>query len=123
MAYDNRPTRWNELFISKLFDQGFEPLQEDPCILIKKDKDQIIIIYVDDMIIAASTEQDVDTVISQIAQHFGIKTLGEPSRLLGCKLTRDESTMTISQDACAQYIDGSRHGTQWQGEDPDENYV
>jgi hypothetical protein len=56
---------------------------------MKEDKNKFIVIYVDDMIIAAPIEQLVDSVITR-AQHFGIGVLGEPSRSPDCKLHRDK---------------------------------
>ncbi|KAJ9400822.1 hypothetical protein DTO282F9_2390 [Paecilomyces variotii] len=79
---------------------GFEPLDEDPCILIRCAEDYIVI-YVDDMIIAATTDEGIDRFINELSSRFNTKILGEPSRFLGCKLVRniDDDTITMSQSA------------------------
>jgi Reverse transcriptase (RNA-dependent DNA polymerase). len=77
---------------------GFEPLDEDPYILVL-DGEQYIIIYVDNILIAAPTEEDIESFVEELSTRFGTKILGEPSRFLGCKLHRDQmkKTITMSQ--------------------------
>ncbi|KAJ9266388.1 hypothetical protein DTO212C5_6311 [Paecilomyces variotii] len=91
---------WNETFTDELKDMGFEPLDEDPCILIRCAEDYIVI-YVDDMIIAATTDEGIGRFINELSSRFNTKILGEPSRFLGCKLVRniDDDTITMSQSA------------------------
>jgi Reverse transcriptase (RNA-dependent DNA polymerase). len=95
---------WNQTFTKELKDMGFKPLQEDPCILIREGE-HYVVIYVDDMLIAATTEAAVNIFINEISERFGTKVLGEPSRFLGCKLFRDRERRTITMSQ-ASYVPG-----------------
>lgn len=55
-----------------------EPLDEDPYILIRYGEDYIVI-YVDDMIVAASTDEGVGRFINELSSRFNTKILGEPA--------------------------------------------
>ena len=58
----------------------------------------ILIVYVDDFIIAALTDTEVGNIANSIKGFFPIKDLSEPTVFLGCALSRDyaKGIITIS---------------------------
>jgi hypothetical protein len=89
---------WNKLFTVEIKKLGFTPLLEDSCVFLRGD--DILILYVDDSLIAAKTKGEIKGYIEGIKKSFGIKELGEPSRFLGCKITRDREKRTITLSQC-----------------------
>ena len=61
----------------------------------------ILIVFVDDFIIAVPTDAEVSNIAVGIKGFFPIKDLREPAVFLGCALSRDyaNSTITMSQTA------------------------
>ncbi|OQD98548.1 hypothetical protein PENSOL_c009G03260, partial [Penicillium solitum] len=59
----------------------------------------IIIIYVNDFIIATLSNDDIEQVVNELRQYYDLKDLGEPKQYLNCALDRDyaNGTITISQ--------------------------
>lgn len=49
----------------------------------------LVIIYVDDAIVAAGSRPLIDQFYSCLKDAFSLKVLGEPRRFLGCDLYRD----------------------------------
>lgn len=88
---------WNKELDLRLQELGFRPIAEDPCIYLKEST--IMIVYVDDFIIADQTTTHIDKICNKMAQYFRIKRLGAPARFLGSTLTRDRQagTITLSQ--------------------------
>jgi Reverse transcriptase (RNA-dependent DNA polymerase) len=97
---------WNKTFDMELRNLGFEPLIEDSCVY-KHHTRALLIMYVDDTIIAAP-EEDATEIIKLINKKFKTKDLGEPSMFLGCKVSRDydKRIITISQEHYVENILG-----------------
>jgi hypothetical protein len=97
---------WNLLFTDTLRRLGWTPSINDPCLFTRKmkGKSEYLIIYVDDILIAAETEEAVALIKREIGEHFRAKDLGELSFILGIKVTRNRLAKKIwlSQEA---YID------------------
>jgi hypothetical protein len=89
---------WKELcrVLKKL---GFIQLDEDPCIFRRGTT--YIIVYVDDLLVADDMEEGIDEVVVEINQDLKVKEIGEPSRFLGCALTRENNMIIMSQKAYA----------------------
>ena len=96
---------WNKTFDTELRLLGFEPLIEDSCVY-KHHTGALLIMYVDDTIIAAPTDNEITDIINLINKKFKTKDLSEPSMFLGCKISRDyeKRTITISQDHYVEKI-------------------
>ncbi|KAI3174220.1 hypothetical protein DTO039G3_3276 [Penicillium roqueforti] len=101
---------WNEEMDCKLRQTGFRPLEDDPYVYVKIGKNcadlTIIMIHIDDFIIAAPTSGEIDSVVKQLKKHYDMKDLGEPKQYLNCALDRDYNagTIIISQEAYVQKI-------------------
>ena len=92
---------WYKTFDEKIQKMGFRPLQEDPCVYQRKSDGCMLIIYVDDALIAAKSQYLIDQIIEDLRGTFGVKDLGEPKKFLGCTITRDRAkkTITLSQQS------------------------
>ena len=98
------PRAWNRDINLKLHGMGFHQLQSEPCLYLHyKDADICIIsLYVDDLVIAASSLAVINHVKSKLQQFYLMKDLGVVDEILGCKVCvdRDLDCITIQQ---AQY--------------------
>ncbi|KAJ6131883.1 hypothetical protein N7471_007098 [Penicillium samsonianum] len=92
----------------KLRQIGFHPLEDDPCVYVKGKGSQmtIMMIHVDDFIIAAPTNPEIEKVVEQLRQFYDMKDLGEPKQYLNCALHRDyvNKTITMTQSAYVQKV-------------------
>jgi Reverse transcriptase (RNA-dependent DNA polymerase) len=66
----------------------------------------MLAVWVDDAIIASPTKEGIENVKNGLKQEFKLKEMGEPSRFLGCKVSRDRSkrTITLSQEGYVRKI-------------------
>ena len=60
-----------------MHDLGFEPLALESCIFISKDWKVCIMLYVDDMLIAAATKEQINHIANQLNAVFRLKALRE----------------------------------------------
>lgn len=60
----------------------------------------ILILYVDDMLVAGATTREIEELADKIIKHFRMKRLGEPEKFLGFNIRRDRENqrMYISQE-------------------------
>jgi len=77
---------------------GFKQSYSDASIYIycKDDITVILPVFVDDMTFASQSNEAMDSLISQLGQHFKIRDLGPTTQLLGIKIDRDYSKHSIS---------------------------
>jgi hypothetical protein len=78
---------------------GLKPSAADPCIFIKRDAAGnvlVVVLYVDDMMIAGSNKQIVSAFKDAIKKQFEVKDLGELKWILGMEVTRDRERKTLS---------------------------
>jgi len=75
--------------------QGFTRSVYDPCVYLKKVLGAafgliILVLYVDDMLIAAHKRSDVDKLKAQLSSTFSMKDLGPIKKILGMEVFRDQ---------------------------------
>jgi len=90
------------LMITKFFkERNFRASESDACLFFKRNEGRLIIIllYVDDLIIAADSRQDISDTVVELKKRFKIKELGNLSFYLGVKLERDKNSLKLSQEA------------------------
>ena len=92
---------WYDLCSSALREMGFEPLVSEPCVFRNKKTGVLVGLYVDDMVIAARTVQEVQRFKTEFGKRFKIKDLGELSRVLGIQIKRDRTARTMHLDQSA----------------------
>jgi hypothetical protein len=96
---------WNNILHQYLQKEGFTQSQADPCVYVRMtDPKQcvIVIVWVDDIIIAASLFELLTTVKESLGKRFKMKDLGELSWFLGTEFKCKESCIEMNQK---QYIE------------------
>jgi hypothetical protein len=102
------PNRFNKLIDRLLRNNGYVATAADPCVYIKTHKTSMIAIglFVDDLVIAASSEELVLDLKRRLETKLRLKYLGELKFCLGFHVHRNKSTgdITISQEAYAEQV-------------------
>ncbi|XP_074337413.1 uncharacterized protein LOC141674601 [Apium graveolens] len=94
------PKDWNQKFDSVVLSNGFLLNQADKCVYSKFDasgKGVIICLYVDDMLIFGTDQNQVDKTKKFLSSNFDMKDLGEAEVILGIKIKRTKNSISISQ--------------------------
>lgn len=81
---------WNDAIHSVLIAAKFEQNQADPCLYARKYNNEwcYLLIYVDDMIVAAESMGVIDGVKDAIGTHFDLEDLGDIKFYLGIEVTK-----------------------------------
>ena len=86
---------WNSVLDSHLRAIGFTQSKSDPCIYMSgKDDKFFIAVYVDDMILAGSKEDEMKKVKEQLLLKFDIKDLGKLRYFLGMSVIQNDEKAT-----------------------------
>jgi hypothetical protein len=90
---------WNKLFDSMMKKHGFQSLLSDPCAYVKWDGSHcaIIAVWVDDLLLFATTERMMDDMKQAIRSEWEVTDLGEPRKIVGIEVTQTPDSLTISQ--------------------------
>src|SRR5438034_2940674 len=94
---------WNKRITSTVRSFGFEPITAEPSIFIDK-RGVIIALYVDDLLIFAKNESDVERVKRLVKNKHIMKDMGEVSKILGIHVTRSNGFVRINQNHYIQQI-------------------
>ncbi|KFD60150.1 hypothetical protein M514_27678 [Trichuris suis] len=84
---------WNRKATEALSQLGFVPSQADQCLFTRKEKDgesTYVLLYVDDLLVAGSSEKLTRKVGEQVNAHFQTKDLGGVVHYLGIEVKREE---------------------------------
>jgi hypothetical protein len=97
------PKNWNSVFNEWLVDQyGFKRSAVDTClyIYISSDGDKllIVVVYVDDLIIATNSLEQLRHFKDSISSAFNMKDLGPLEHFLGVRITRDREHRRLTLD-------------------------
>ncbi|KAK8934286.1 hypothetical protein KSP39_PZI015019 [Platanthera zijinensis] len=89
------PRMWYRKFDQFMQKEKFERSQFDHCAYYKQLPGGVyiyLLLYVDDMLIASSSQLEIDKVKNQLFKSFEMKDLGEAQKILGMEIQRDKST-------------------------------
>ena len=91
---------WNKVLHECLTEKEFTQNPADHCVYSRETKDGkvIIIIWVDDLIIAASNTDILKEVKGMLAEKFKMKDLGRLQHFLGIDFTQSDGCVTMSQE-------------------------
>jgi hypothetical protein len=99
------PRQWYKKFDSFMCSTGFTRCNADHCCYVKSFKNSyiILLLYVDDMLIAGASIEEINKLKNQLSKQFAMKDLGAAKQILGMRIIRDRanSTLKISQ---AEYV-------------------
>jgi hypothetical protein len=96
------PRQWYMKFDNFMIKGGYKRCEMDHCCYLKKFSSSyiILLLYVDDMLIAGSDMQEINKLKKQLSQEFEMKDLGAVKQILGMSITRDRAagTLKLSQE-------------------------
>ncbi|GKC43230.1 zinc finger, CCHC-type containing protein [Tanacetum coccineum] len=94
------PKQWHQKFDEVALSNGFLLNQFDKCVYSKfdgSDKGVIICLYVDDMLIFGTNQNQVDKTKKFLSSKFSMKDIGEADVILGIKIKRENKGIVITQ--------------------------
>jgi hypothetical protein len=82
---------WNIKLDTQLGKRGYQRIHSDPCVYIQKTLDGMILItvWVDNILIFATSIKMMEIVKHDLQEAFEVTDLGELSKIVGIKITRD----------------------------------
>ena len=86
------PRQWYLRFDSFMDEQKFTRSHFDHCVYFRKLSDGsfiYLLLYVDDMLIAANSIGEIDKLKTRLNKEFEMKDLGDAKKILGMEITRD----------------------------------
>jgi hypothetical protein len=97
------PRAWNQRFSAFISSIGFTTSKSDASLFVYKAGDDMayLLLYVDDIIVTASSPALLQHVTSRLSSEFAMTDLGDLQHFLGISVTRDSSGMFLSQ---RQYV-------------------
>ena len=83
--------QWYLWFHQAVVSYGFQMVEEDHCVYIKRDKDKYVMLslYVDDILLAGNCKEYVLAIKKWLSSNFEMKDMGEAAYILGVKIRRD----------------------------------
>ena len=101
------PRQWYLKFDKFMSEQGYTRCHSDHCVYPKRKNDGsyiILLLYVDDMLVAGSNMQEINVLKRKLANSFAMKDLGAAKQILGMRIARDRKNhkITLSQN---EYIE------------------
>jgi hypothetical protein len=87
---------WNEHFSTFLKSQNFSVSKADPCLFIRRrgDETTLLIIWVDDAIIASNKSECITQFLANTRNTFQIRS-NQPDRFVGITVTRERNKLRI----------------------------
>jgi transposase InsO family protein len=101
------PKCWNDVLNSFLVsDLGFQRSEADQCIYRREVKGNLILmgIYVDDLLIAADTAEDMRMIKERLSGRFDMTDLGQVKQILGIEVDRRGNSTFLGQSKYAWSI-------------------
>ncbi|ONK68535.1 uncharacterized protein A4U43_C05F12950 [Asparagus officinalis] len=97
------PRQWYLRFDTFMFEHGYSRNKYDSCVYHKKLNDGFfvyLLLYVDDMLIAAKDMSEINELKSQLKHEFEMKNLGATKKILGMEIHRNrrEGSLFLSQE-------------------------
>ena len=91
------PKQWNKKFSEEARKLGLENDLHDPCLFTWRQKGKLvmIVLYVDDFLIASNDAEKLKQVKSHLSSVFHMKDLGEPRIYLGISIERNRKERNI----------------------------
>ncbi|KAJ0507783.1 putative RNA-directed DNA polymerase [Helianthus annuus] len=94
------PTQWHQKFDEVILSHGFLLNQADKCVYGRFEssgKGVIICLYVDDMLIFGTDQDQVDKTKKLLSSSFEMKDMGEADVILGIRIKRSNNGITMTQ--------------------------
>ncbi len=95
------PRCWNYALHNHLVNSGYRQASADACVYIGNNS-TVIGVYVDDLLLLATTDEEMSKLKKTLAQKFKMKDLGKLHHLLGFKVTVNKNYISLDHST---YID------------------
>ena len=82
---------WHKELVMSLNEMDFKKADADPCVFINKKADMFLLVYVDDLLVCAKTEGDIENFKKRLSQCYDISDLGELNWYLGMHVKRESA--------------------------------
>ncbi|RVX04667.1 Retrovirus-related Pol polyprotein from transposon TNT 1-94 [Vitis vinifera] len=91
------PRQWYKKFDDFMHRIGFKRCEADHCCYVKSFDNSyiILLLYVDDMLIAGSDIEKINNLKKQLSKQFAMKDLGAAKQILGMRIIRDKANGTL----------------------------
>ncbi len=86
---------WLQTLVPVMKEIGFEVFRPDFCLFINKKTGALVVLYVDDMLVSASTMEAITETRVELEKRFKLKDLGEAKSFLGFDIKRDRENYRI----------------------------
>jgi hypothetical protein len=88
---------WNKTLDASLLAMGLVRLSAETCLYIYRDGNDVcfIVVYVDDLLLAATSRPLIDSIKKRLSERFKMKDLGPAKFILGMTIIRDRKAHTI----------------------------
>lgn len=86
---------WNILLDEYLIGLGFSKSFADPCVYHKEGV--LILIWVDDIIIASDSENQMEEIINHLKNKFRMKDLGRINNFIGIRICQNDNSIALDQ--------------------------
>ena len=108
------PRAWYGKIHQFFIANGFIRSEEDHSLYIHETRALIILLYVDDMVLAASSRESINWVKAALEKHFDMTDLGELKMFIGVEITRNRAQRTLKAGQ-GPYIERilMDHGMEW----------
>jgi histone deacetylase 1/2 len=105
------PHAWYARLSQKLQLLGFVPSKADTSLFFYKSSRYTIymLVYVDDIIIASSSQEVVTTLLRDLEKDFAIKDLGELHYFLGIEVKKAHEELLLTQERYATNVEKSKY--------------
>ena len=90
---------WNEEFTTTMVTLGFTQLKTDYCCFIRHRNNSftIVIVWVDDILAFSNSDIGNDQIEAELKSKFEVNSIGNPSMILGIKLSQEDHLISLSQ--------------------------
>jgi histone deacetylase 1/2 len=97
------PRAWYSRLSSKLHDLGFTPSKADTSLFLyqKSGITMFLLIYVDDIIVASSSDTAITALVKDLNNNFAIKDLGDLHYFLGIEVKKTKDGLLLTQQKYA----------------------
>ena len=100
--------QWYFKFHKAIISIGFEMMEEDHCVYVKRSRKSLLILslYVDDILLAGNDMEMIVTTKRWLSSIFEMKDMGEANYVLGVKIFKDRSKklLGLSQETYIKMI-------------------
>lgn len=104
---------WNQRIDSTLKKMGFKSSDADPCLYVRtrRGKTSFILLYVDDMLVACSNQEEYEEISTLLGREFNLTELGEVHSYLGIEIKKRGNNYYLNQTAYIRQL-AERFGMQ-----------